>query len=64
MAQFTTGRPKTGGRRKGTGNRVSGALKDMVLQALSNKGGVYLERQAEKTPWHFLRYSVAFSHSK
>lgn len=43
------------GRRKGTPNKVTGALKDMILQALSNAGGVaYLERQAVKQPTAFL----------
>ena len=46
---------KTGGRKKGTPNKVTGALKDMILTALDNKGGVeYLERQAEANPTAFL----------
>lgn len=46
---------KTGGRRKGTPNKVTATLKDMILQALSNSGGVsYLERQATKNPTAFL----------
>lgn len=43
------------GRPKGVPNKVTGALKDMILQALSNQGGVaYLEKQAEKNPNAFL----------
>ena len=46
---------KTGGRQKGTANKVTGALKDMILQALANKGGVaYLETQATANPNAFL----------
>ena len=46
---------KTGGREKGTPNKVTGELKDMILTALSNKGGVtYLEQQADKSPTAFL----------
>jgi hypothetical protein len=42
------------GRRKGSVNKVPAALKDMILQALANVGGVsYLERQAEKQPVAF-----------
>ena len=43
------------GRPKGAKNKVSAAVKDMVIQALNNKGGVeYLERQAEANPTAFL----------
>lgn len=46
---------KTGGRTKGTPNKVTGAVKDMVLTALGNAGGVqYLQRQAEENPTAFL----------
>jgi hypothetical protein len=46
---------KTGGRQKGTRNRFSVALKDMILQALSEAGGAaYLTRQAEKNPSAFM----------
>ena len=46
---------KTGGRQKGTPNKVTGTLKDMILQALSNAGGTtYLETQAAKNPNAFL----------
>lgn len=44
-----------GGSRKGIPNKTSAALKDMILMALSNVGGVdYLERQAEDMPGAFL----------
>lgn len=46
---------KTGGRQKGTPNKVTAEIKDMIAEALSNKGGVkYLERQAEENPTAFL----------
>jgi hypothetical protein len=46
---------KTGGREKGTPNKISGELKDMILTALTNKGGVkYLEKQADESPNAFL----------
>ena len=46
---------KTGGRTKGTPNKVTGELKDMILGALSNKGGMaYLERQADDNPTAFM----------
>jgi len=46
---------KTGGRTKGTPNKVTGAVKDMVVQALDEVGGVkYLKRQAEENPTAFL----------
>jgi hypothetical protein len=48
-----SGNPK--GRQAGTPNKVSGELKDMILTALTNKGGVtYLEKQADETPNAFL----------
>lgn len=49
------GSPKLGGRKKGTPNKFTGALKDMVLQALSEAGGVeYLKKQAKESPGPFL----------
>lgn len=46
---------KTGGRKAGVPNRVPAALKEMILQALENKGGVeYLEKQAENEPVAFM----------
>jgi hypothetical protein len=48
-------RPSRAGRRKGQPNKFSGALKDMILQALSNVGGVdYLEKQAGANPTAFM----------
>jgi hypothetical protein len=46
---------KKGGRAKGTPNKVTRELKDMVIQALANAGGVdYLTRQAEDNPGPFM----------
>lgn len=43
------------GRPKGVPNKVSGAVKDMILQAVENKGGVaYFERQADENPNAFM----------
>lgn len=43
------------GRRKGVPNKFTGALKDMILEALSAAGGVkYLEAQAKENPGPFL----------
>jgi hypothetical protein len=43
------------GRPKGIPNKVTGALKDMILTALDEKGGVvYLMEQADKNPQAFL----------
>jgi hypothetical protein len=53
------GRPKTGGRRKGTLNKTSALLKDAVLEAADTAGGKaglvgYLALQARKNPIAFL----------
>lgn len=49
------GRVKTGGRQKGTPNKVTAEIKDMVIQALSESGGVeYLKDQARENPNAFL----------
>lgn len=49
------GQPKLGGRKKGTPNKLTSAVKDMILQALTNKGGVeYLEKQADQNPVAFM----------
>lgn len=49
------GQPKTGGRQAGTPNKVSGTLKEMILDALEQKGGVaYLVKKAEDTPAAFM----------
>lgn len=46
---------KTGGRVKGTPNKITAALKDIILQALANAGGVdYLTEQAAKNPHAFM----------
>jgi len=46
---------KTGGRQAGTPNKVTGQLKDMILKALENKGGVdYLMAQADSNPNAFM----------
>lgn len=43
------------GRPKGVPNKTTAEIKDMIVQALSNKGGVkYLERQADENPTAFL----------
>jgi hypothetical protein len=55
MAGRKPGTPKTGGRAKGTPNKTTGALKEMILEALHSAGGVeYLMRQAEENPGPFL----------
>ena len=46
---------RIGGRQKGTPNKVTGQLKDMVMTALDNAGGIaYLTRQAEENAKTFL----------
>jgi hypothetical protein len=46
---------RRGGRKKGTPNKTTRALKDMILQALEDAGGVkYLKRQARENPAAFL----------
>ena len=43
------------GRAKGTPNKTTAALKDMILQALDQKGGMdYLAKQADENPTAFL----------
>jgi hypothetical protein len=55
MAGRPKGIPKTGGRKKGTPNKFSGELKEMVLNALSTAGGEdYLVQQAKANPTAFL----------
>ena len=49
------GRPKTGGRQKGTTNKITADVKAMVLDALDQAGGVaYLLTQAQSNPNAFL----------
>lgn len=44
-----------GGRQKGTPNKVTGLLKDMILQSLAEVGGVtYLNAQAESNPGAYM----------
>lgn len=46
---------KTGGRSKGTPNRISADLRDMIAGALSDVGGrEYLAKQARENPSAFL----------
>lgn len=46
---------RRGGRQKGTPNKVSADLKNMILGALSEKGGQsYLVRQADENPVAFM----------
>lgn len=49
------GKPKTGGRAKGTTNKLTADVKAMVLEALDKAGGVsYLLTQAQSNPNAFL----------
>lgn len=46
---------KTGGRKKGTPNKMTKAVKEMVLEALDEAGGVdYLVQQSEDNPVAFM----------
>lgn len=46
---------RRGGRKKGVPNKLTGAVKDMILQALDTAGGVkYLVEQADKNPVAFM----------
>jgi hypothetical protein len=46
---------KTGGRTKGVPNKLTGTLKEMILQSLSNAGGVeYLMAAAKAHPAAYL----------
>lgn len=46
---------KTGGRLKGTPNKVTGELRQMVLNALDKAGGEdYLLKQSEENPTAFM----------
>lgn len=50
------GTQKTGGRKKGTTNVVSADLRQMILDAAKEVGGVkYLVRQAEENPNMFMQ---------
>lgn len=46
---------RRGGRQKGTLNKSTQAVKDMILEALAQKGGAdYLARQADENPAAFM----------
>lgn len=50
-----TTREKTGGRQKGTPNKMTREVKEMILQALDEAGGVsYLVSKAETHPQAFM----------
>ena len=50
-----TGGAKTGGRKAGTHNKLSGDVKAMILEALDAAGGTeYLLRQSNKNPVAFM----------
>ncbi len=52
---FRKGHAKLGGRIKGTPNKISADIKDMIRAALQLEGGVeYLRQQARKQPQAFL----------
>ncbi len=52
---FAKGHKLAKGRPKGSRNKTTTALKDIILQALANAGGVaYLEKQAEDNPNAFM----------
>ena len=49
------GQPRTGGRAKGTVNKLTADVKGMVLEALAQAGGVaYLVAQSESNPNAFM----------
>jgi hypothetical protein len=59
VAKLETGRPKTGGRKKGTPNKTTALLKDAILEAAGNAGedqGLvgYLTSQALLNPGPFM----------
>lgn len=59
MAKLETGRPKTGGRKKGTPNKTTALLKDAILEAAALAGrdeGIvgYLTAQALLNPGPFI----------
>lgn len=59
MAKLEAGRPKTGGRQKGTPNKTTALLKDAILKAAELAGGTdgmvgYLRKQAKDNPGPFL----------
>lgn len=49
------GQPKLGGRKKGTPNKINGELKEMIMTALHEVGGInYLKFQANENAKTFL----------
>jgi hypothetical protein len=55
MAGRKPGTPKTGGRQKGTPNKLGAQVREMLLEALDKKGGVkYLMAAADSHPAAFL----------
>jgi hypothetical protein len=59
MAGRPKGLAKTGGRKKGTPNKLTGQLKEMILEAAEKAGGeggtvAYLEQQAKENPGPFM----------
>jgi hypothetical protein len=59
MAGRPKGTPKTGGRKKGTPNKISSALKEAILEAAEKAGGEdgivgYLVGQAHANPAAFM----------
>jgi hypothetical protein len=55
MARGSKPGERRGGRKKGTPNKFTGALKDMILHALNEAGGAeYLQAQAKQNPTAFL----------
>jgi hypothetical protein len=55
MAGRKKGTPKTGGRVAGVPNKVTRELKEMILQALDETGGVeYLKAQSAANPTAFM----------
>lgn len=59
MAGRKPGTPKTGGRQKGTPNKINALLKDAILQAAEAAGGPggmvgYLTLQAHENPSAFM----------
>jgi hypothetical protein len=58
-----TGKPKTGGRQRGTPNKVSGLLKTAIIEAAETAGGDdglvgYLAEQAKDNPAGFMALLV------
>lgn len=52
---FVKGQQKKGGKKKGTPNKKTALLKEMILTALDEAGGIdYLKRQARNEPVAFL----------